>query len=96
MTAPMASAPTAEPGISDREFDRKVLAQTADLIIAAMDDASVVEDIPHGAMLILLPADDPTFAAEALAVGVKAVREGWNVYFKHLPTEAAAENAEGE
>lgn len=78
------------------EFDRKVFAQTFDLIEAAIDDASVLDDIPNGAVLVLLPADDPAFAEEALALGVKAVREGRNVYFKHLPTEAAAENAEGE
>jgi hypothetical protein len=94
MTVPIAQAPNVETKISDREFDRKVLAQTADLIEAAMVDANVLDDIPHGAMLVLLPADDPGFSEEALDLGLKAVREGWNVYFKHLPATAAAEDAE--
>ena len=94
MTVPIAPAPTGGAEISERDFDRKVLAQTADLIEAAMDDASVLDDIPNGAMLVLLPADDPAFSEEALALGLKAVREGWNVYFKHLPAAAAREDTE--
>ena len=94
MTVPIAPAPTVGAKSSDREFDRKVLAQTAELIEAAMDDASVLDDIPHGAMLVLLSADDPAFSEEALVAGVKAVREGWTVYFKHLPAAAAREDTE--
>jgi hypothetical protein len=76
------------------EYDRKMMAQTSDLIIAAMDDAGVVEDIPHGSVLILIPPDDPEFAEETIAVGLRAVRQGHNVYFKHWPVNASGEASE--
>jgi hypothetical protein len=82
-----------KPAVND--FDRKVIAQTFDLIEAAMDDASVLDDIPNGAVLILLTADDPAFNEESIALGVQAVRQGRNVYFKHLAAESAGENVEG-
>jgi hypothetical protein len=79
MTAP------AQPKPMLSDFDRKTVAQTFDLISAALDDVSVLDDIPDGATLVLLPPDDPDFSEEAIALGIADVRRGRNVYFKHVP-----------
>ena len=57
------------------------------MISAALDDVSALDDIPDGATLVLLPADDPAFCEEAIALGIADVRRGLIVYFKHVPAD---------
>jgi hypothetical protein len=70
--------------LSPINFDRKTISLTADFIEAAMEDASVLEGIPQGAVLVLLPADDPEFVEESISLGVDAVRKGRDVVFRHF------------
>ncbi len=79
MTKPptTATAPVLE------EFDRKTISLTAGLIEAALDDASILENIPRGAVVVLLPDDDPAFTEESIALGIEAVRRGQDVVFRH-------------
>ena len=79
MTEPQTGAPAR----TVDAFDQTTIGLTADLIAAAMDDASVLEGIPHGAILVLLPSDDPAFVEESIARGIAAVRQGRNVVFRH-------------
>ncbi|MDP9375079.1 MAG: hypothetical protein M3Q65_22055 [Chloroflexota bacterium] len=56
------------------------------------DDALQAE-IPAGATLMLLPADDPELAAYNRERGVAAAAHGHNVYFRHVhraPADAGA------
>ena len=76
-TPPMRDAPV-------NEFDRKSIALTADFIRASFDDARVLDGIPDGATLILLPADDPAFVDESIQLGIEAIREGRDVVFRHV------------
>ena len=78
---------TPVPRMSD--FDRKTIALTADFIESALDDASILDGIPSGAMLVLLPDDDSDFSEESIAVGIAAVRQGWDVVFRHVPDSGA-------
>ena len=65
------------------DFDRKTISLTADFIETAFDDASVLAGIPDGALLILLPEDDPSFLEQSIALGIDAVRDGRDVVFRH-------------
>jgi hypothetical protein len=80
MTAPhaVASVPAVD------EFDRTSISLTADFIEAALDDASILNGIPRGAVLVLLPGDDPNFVTESIAIGIEAVRQGKDVVFRHV------------
>ena len=70
-------------------FDRKTIGLTADFIEAAFDDATTLAGIPHGAVLVLLPNDDPSFVEESIALGIEAVRQGRDVVFRHLAAVSA-------
>jgi hypothetical protein len=65
------------------DFDRKSSSLTADFIEAALGDASILEGIPRGAVLVLLPEDDPAFVEESIALGIAAVQQGRDVVFRH-------------
>lgn len=53
--------------------------------LAILDDPTLLDDIPNGCTLIPLPAGEPEFAERRLALGIASVRQGQNVYFKHVP-----------
>jgi hypothetical protein len=77
----------------DPHLDRAVELGTA-LGVAVFDDPSLLEEIPHGAVVFLLPAGEPDFLERSLELGVAAAREGRNVYFKHVPAGFGKEDAE--
>ena len=52
--------------------------------LAMLADPSLVEEVPDGVLLELLPDDDPDHAAVALTRCLDAVRTGRNVYFRHV------------
>ena len=79
----MTEQQTVAPAHAVDEFDRKSIALTADFIAAAIDDASILDGIPPGAVLVLLPDDDPAFVDESIALGVAAIRQGRDVVFRH-------------
>jgi hypothetical protein len=76
------------------EFDRKTISLTADFLEAAFDDAEILSGIPQGALLVLLPEDDPSFVEESIALGIEAVRQGRDVVFRHFAgvAESASSN----
>lgn len=78
------TTPPAKPDPNVDEFDRKTIGLTADFIEAAMDDASILDGIPSGSVLVLLPSDDPSFVAESIEMGIEAVRQGKDVVFRHV------------
>ncbi len=76
--------PTKEPTSSvERSID-----EAFEIGRAIIADPSLLDDIPNGATLVLLPDDDPGRAAERKALGLAALERGESVYFKrvsHLP-----------
>jgi hypothetical protein len=69
----------------DKPSRRRNAALLAELGKAIIADASILEGIPEGAMLVLLPADaDPEFIEAGIATGIEMIGKGHNVYFRHL------------
>ena len=70
---------------ADRTFRQRNAALLVNLGQAIIEDASILDDIPEGAMLVLLPVDaDPGFIEASIATGVEMIGKGHNVYFRHL------------
>ena len=68
-----------------RALERQNIALTADFLAAAVDDPTILDDIPNGCVLILLPDDaDEAFVEANLALARDAIREGRDVYVRHL------------
>jgi hypothetical protein len=53
-------------------------------IRAIIADPSILDDIPNGVMLKLLPDDDPDLVEANIAIGLNAVGKGKDVYFRHV------------
>lgn len=53
-------------------------------IRAIIVDPSILDDIPNGVTLKLLPDDDPELVEANIAIGLNAVRRGKDVYFRHV------------
>jgi hypothetical protein len=60
-----------------------------DLIREALDDPSVLDDIPDGATVIFLPDDDQEQLEANLEIAIQAARAGENVYLRHVRTKTA-------
>ena len=57
----------------------------ADLLTAIADDPTILDQIPNGAMLVLLPADaDDAFVEANVAIGLDMLRKGHDVFFRHV------------
>lgn len=54
-------------------------------IRAYVEDVSILEDIPSGSALILLPDDDPELTEANLRHAVDTARQGYDVYIRHFP-----------
>ena len=52
---------------------------------AILADPSTLDDVPNGCALFLLPAEEPEFLERSIELGIGAIRQGRNVYFKHVP-----------
>jgi hypothetical protein len=78
-------AATATVTDADRVFDL-----LDDFTQAIFADPSLLDDIPDGATLVLLPDDDPDFIERSIARGIAAIRQGRDVYFKHVRAATSA------
>lgn len=55
------------------------------LLRAILADATILEEIPNGASLMLIPRDaDEAYLESCIEVGVDSLRKGLNVYFRYL------------
>lgn len=52
---------------------------------AYFEDTSILEDIPNGSALILLPDDDPELVEANLQHAIYSARQGHDVYIRHFP-----------
>jgi Family of unknown function (DUF5647) len=60
------------------------LALAFTLADAIVDDPSLLDEIPEGATVVLLPDDDRELAEANRALGLQALDAGANVYFRHI------------
>jgi hypothetical protein len=74
-------------GVPKAVVDRSIELAFA-LVRADIADPSVLDGVPNGASLALIPDDDPELAAYAIEAGVTGVKHGKNVYFLHLTHDA--------
>jgi hypothetical protein len=51
---------------------------------AILNDPNMLERIPDGATIVLIPKDDPEQAAYNIQLGVAAVEAGDDAYFLHV------------
>lgn len=51
-----------------------------------MEDTSLLEEIPNGATVVPLPADDPEQIEISIRMGIRAARNGDNVYLMQIPS----------
>lgn len=49
-----------------------------------IDDPTILEAIPEGSTLVLVPENEPDLAEENLRLGVEAARRGEDVYIRHV------------
>ncbi len=77
------SAPTQRHGDAGEQTTKRI-----DLIrrftLPVFKDTSLLETIPDGCMLILLPDDDPEFREQEIRVASESTLRGHNVYLRHV------------
>ena len=73
----------APPASADEETSRS-LDLTRRFMLAAVADPAVLDEVPDGATLVLVPDDDRTRADEEVTAGLSAMRGGRDVYFRHV------------
>jgi hypothetical protein len=54
------------------------------------ENPEILEEIPEGATLVLLPDDDPSLLQEKMELGIRALHRGENVYFRHVKSPSPA------
>lgn len=57
-----------------------------DLARLALEDPTMLDRIPNGATVMLLPDDDPSVTDDNIRDGIDAIAAGANVYFMHVRT----------
>lgn len=67
-----------------RELMDRNLVLAGEQIQALLDDPVLLEQIPDGTTLVLLPDDDPELARHNREIGWQAVLAGRDVYFYHI------------
>lgn len=53
-----------------------------DLLRAIGDDPSILNEIPDGVAVVLIPHDDPALAEANIELAIQTARTGQNVYIK--------------
>src|SRR5687768_4030599 len=74
--------PTAWSGLT--EVAKRNVELTFDFNRAILADPSILDDIPDGATVVLIPSDDPDLAAAEIEQSLAALRQGCDVYFRHV------------
>src|SRR3712207_2741645 len=80
------SSPTADAN-GDRETDDLIsrnIRLTGDLLHQIFDDLTILERIPNGATVYVVPEDDPALAASNLEGAHRAKAAGQTVYLHYL------------
>ena len=81
MSAEAATVPTAD---ETGELTHRAIATTFALARDILADPSLLNDIPEGATLVLVPTVDPELAAAEVEQGLAALRRGEDACFRHV------------
>ncbi len=76
----------------DGAADRN-LALASEHLRAVFADAALLETIPEGATLVLIPEDDPALARHNFELARQVFATGRNVYLYHVRSVPAAQTA---
>jgi hypothetical protein len=83
------STSTTSPTLDLATHTGRNLALIHELLRAGLDDASVFDDLPTDATIVLLPTDDPAMIEANIEIGINALRHGQNVYFRYVHRESS-------
>ncbi len=70
---------------AEKALASKDLAYTLYFSLAVIEEPTLLEDVPNGVLLVLMPDDDPEYTAISVERGMKAVARGQDVYFRRFP-----------
>lgn len=59
-----------------------------DFIQQTMENPALLENIPNGAAIIHIPDDDPELAEHNLELAIGVVRQGFDVYIRHVSSDS--------
>lgn len=79
----MSSKVTSVESLEQDAFDRDTELWSA-FLHSIVDDPEILNDIPDGAAVILLPDDDPELLEMNLQRGLEAAKSGADVYIRHF------------
>lgn len=65
---------------------------TLEFLQSILADPSILDEIPEGATVYLLPDDDPGLVEANLKGAERARQRGYPVYVRRMPSRQAAEN----
>jgi len=65
----------------------------AAFVDAYFEDTTILEEIPNGSALFLIPDDDPELAESNLQSALDAARQGYDVYIRQFPGPGRRSNA---
>jgi hypothetical protein len=66
------------------DYAERTAAVLAAFYREAETDPTILERIPFGVTLVLVPDDDPELATIEIEIGQMALRQGRDVYFRHV------------
>ena len=76
--------PWTEPAAELDAVDKRGISLTFDFNRAIVENPDILDDIPNGAIVVLIPPEDPELAAREIETGIAWVRQGADVYFRHV------------
>ncbi len=80
----------AEPTLDTATAADRNLALIGDMLQAQLANPDLLNEIPNGATVVLIPGDDPELAEYNFGVARTLVARGKNVYLKRVRTAAPA------
>ncbi|MGH2534596.1 MAG: DUF5647 family protein [Thermomicrobiales bacterium] len=83
------TAPAETVDAASDDVVEKNIALTFDFLRAQITDPALVDEIPDGATLILLPIEAPGMIEANIEIGLASLRRGENVYFRYVPEAPA-------
>ena len=83
---PTTDLPDGDTAFLDPAFAERDAALLIEFQRAALANPALLDGIPHGATLVLLPDAEPEFLERRLALGLAAIRQGRDVLFRHWTT----------
>lgn len=64
---------------------RRNLEMVRRFTLQIFEDPSLLDEVPDGQEIVFIPDDDPRLAEMNLQGGMRKVRAGHNIYFRHMP-----------